>query len=296
MLSILQVLATLKLCIYQIQLAHRSTNILLARNTTIWVMVLHQVDCFKINMRFWKYLAIWPGYDPTHYYCYYSKVFIMTFVIVYDLLFTVNFYFVPRQLDVFIEDMIFYFTDLSVLSKVLTFVFMRNKITDLLETLESEQFQPDDAEGISILEKSKKFNKTYWKIVAVVSITSNMTHVLSPLLAHLKSGVQLMLPVCSYSFLSDELIDKFIYPLYFYQCIGIHFHMLYNVNIDTFFLGLMVLTIAQLDILDKKLRKVTYENNDEDVNGVIPREPSDKNEEAIKKINQCVIHFDEVSK
>lgn len=254
-------------------------------------MEKHQVDCFKINMKFWRFLAIWPGNDASRSYKYYSKAFIITFVFVYYVLFSINFYFLPRRLDIFIDDLVFYFTDCSVLSKVLTYLFFRDKIVQILDVLESEIFQPDDAEGKAIIEKAKKFNKLYWKAVAFMSITSNGT-LLSQILVHSKKGTELFLPVCSYGFFSEAFRNMFIYPLYFYQSLGITLHMLYNVNVDTFFLGLLVFTIAQLEILDLKLRKVTDENQFDDAEG----EMFDRNKEDVLKIIKCIKHFDEVGR
>lgn len=254
-------------------------------------MELLQVDCFKINMKFWRFLAIWPGDDSSCSYSYYSKAFLMIFVFVYYVLFTINFYFLPRHLDIFIDDLMFYFTDCSVLSKVLTFLIMRTKIIAILDVLESDIFQPEDAEGRAIIAKSKKFNKMYWKAVAFVSVTSNGT-LLSPLIVHLIKGTEVVFPVCSYGFFSESFRHMFVYPLYFYQSVGITFHMLYNLNVDTFFLGLLVFVIAQLEVLDVKLRKVTDENKVDEIDS----EPTDRNKEAVMKINKCIIHFDEVGR
>nr|QNS36202.1 olfactory receptor 8a [Mythimna separata] len=254
-------------------------------------MGLHQIDCFKIHMKFWRFLAIWPGDDDSRSYNRYSKIFISTFVFVYYILFTINFYFLPRRLDIFIDDMMFYFTDCSVVSKVLTFVLMRHKIVAILDVLESEIFQPDDDDGRAIIAQAKKFNKIYWKAVAFVSVLSNGT-LLSPIIVHFIKGTELSFPVCSYGFFSESFRHMFVYPIYFYQSVGITFHMLYNVNVDTFFLGLLVFIIAQLEVLDVKLRKVTNENKLDDVD----RNMTDKNKEAVTKINQCIIHYDEVAR
>ncbi|KAJ8736488.1 hypothetical protein PYW08_007144 [Mythimna loreyi] len=251
----------------------------------------HQIDCFKIQMKFWKFLAIWPSDDDSRSYSYYSKAFIIIFVFVYYFFFSINFYFLPRRLDIFIDDLMFYFTDCSVLSKVLTFLLMREKIVAILDVLESEIFQPNDDEGRAIIVKAKKFNIMYYKAVAFVSVTSNGT-LLSPLLVHFIKGSALLFPVCSYGFFSESFRNMFVYPLYFYQSVGITFHMLYNLNVDTFFLGLLVFIIAQLEVLDVKLRKVTDENKLDDAD----KENIDKNKEAVMKINKCIVHFDEVGK
>ncbi|XP_075969902.1 odorant receptor 30a-like [Anticarsia gemmatalis] len=255
-------------------------------------MELHQGDCFKINMKIWYYLGIWPGHNPNRYYNYYSKLFLTFFVFIYDGLSTINFYFLPRKLDIFIEELLLYFTELSVLSKILTFLFMHDKIIELFKMLESDIFQPDDEEGIAIVKEAKNFNVKYWKIVATASYTSNISHVSSPLLFHFITSAELFLPVSSYLFLSDEFRDAYIYPLFIYQGLGIHFIMLYNVYVDTFILGLMNYVIAQLDILDVKLRRVT----DVSEAGETSKGSFDNSAEAIRKINQCIVHYGEVDK
>ncbi|KAF9412480.1 hypothetical protein HW555_009004 [Spodoptera exigua] len=255
------------------------------------IMEYHQINCFNINFRFFKFLGVWPGKNPWRYYNYYSKAFILFFVIIFSLLFSINFYFLPRQLDIFIEETIIYFTDLAVTSKVFTFVFMHDKIIEILDILECEVFQPDDDEGLIILEKAKKFNRTYCKIIMSVSYLSSTLHILSPLISHLILDVELMLPICRYAFISDEYRLMFIYPIYLYQSVAIHFHVLYNVNVDIFFFGLMVLAIAQLDIIDKKLRKVTDENKINETDGEVSSSLTHANKKDVMKLNQCIIHF-----
>nr|AST36253.1 putative odorant receptor OR13 [Hedya nubiferana] len=255
---------------------------------------LRQIDCFKVNMKFWKLLAIWPCWTEMHpYYRYYVYFFISFFVILNNILVTVNFYYLPRQLDKFIEEMIFYFTELAVTSKVLTFLFMHEKIVKILNTLESDMFQPDSHTGLKIVEKAKKFNVRYWIIVAVVSATSHLTQILSPLLLHFFLHMKLDLPLCSYSFLSEDTKQYFIYPLYWYQAYSMHALVLYNINIDTFILGVLIFALAQLDVLDDKLRRVTDRQKVALTDGSIDVAPED---DSMMKLKDSIIHYDELGK
>lgn len=245
-----------------------------------------------MNIKFLRFLGVWS--NGSKYYEKYSTVFLIVFILIYDILLTVNFYFVPRQLDVLIEEMMFYFTELSLSSKAFTFFFLRDKIEKIMNTLESPMFNLNSDNAVGIIGKAKRAAIRYWKIVASVSIFSNMTHVLSPLIAHIFLPIKLELPVCSYSFLSEQTKEMFIYPLYLYQSIGMHFHVLYNVNVDTYFWGLMVLTIAQLDILYDKLLNVT---NVEDQKFSKKRKDETHIEMSqIKRLNQCIVHYDEIDK
>ncbi|XP_072945450.1 odorant receptor 59a-like [Epargyreus clarus] len=256
--------------------------------------IYKQIDCFSYNLKFWKYLGICPFSIKSPLYKYYSIIFIIFYTITYDVLCAINLYFIPRHIDDFIEELIFFFTEIAEMSKVLTFFFMSGKIKDILNTLESDMFQPETAKGINIIERAKTFNIRYWKIVGAVSTTSYLVHVMSPFLAHLILKVKLILPICSFSFLSDSVKEKFIYPLFFYQCSGMHFVMLYNVNIDTFFLGLMIFLIAQLEILGEKFTVVA------DCNEILENrsqtDPQRIDMELIKKLNKAFIHYDEVRK
>lgn len=247
-------------------------------------MAFKQIDCFDTNFKYWKLLAIYPGNDKFKYYKNYSKIFLL-FIILYVLFLTINFYFLPGKMDMFIGEMIFYFPIVSVMSKVFTFIFQRQNIMKILTILESDIFQPKTDEGYKIISKAKMFNIRYWKIVAVVSYTSHFMKNVSPLIMRIFKPIDLVLPISSYSFLSEKTIETYIYPLYVYQTLGMTFYMLYNVTVDTFFLGIMIFAIAQLDILDLELRNVT-EN----------LMPDSLERASISKLKEAIIHFTEVAK
>lgn len=260
--------------------------------------VINQTDCFNFNIKFWKFLGIWPANSFSRYYKYYSRGFVMTFQIFYNLLFTINFYYLPRHLDTFIEETIFYFTEIAVMSKVLTFYFMHDKIIEIFIKLQCDIFQPTTDNGMKVIENATKFIVRYRKIFTVVSFTSSVALLLTPIIAHLLMSVDLVLPICSYSFLSEEIKKNFIYPIYLYQSIGMLFHMLYNMNIDTFFLGVLIFIIAQLEILAEKLRNITDElhlKKTDETNRQCETIAND-DKELIWRLNKAIIHYDEVSK
>lgn len=259
------------------------------QNFVVEMIGLKQIDCFNINKQFWRITGVWPWKNHSSFYKYYSKIFVTTFIVVYNILFSINFYFVEKNLDSVIEEMIFYFTEVACTSKVFTYLLMREQIENLLNILESEMFQPKTDRGLKIVEEAKKLNVRYWRIIAGVSVTCNIAHVFIPVFAHIILSTNLELPVCSYSFLSQELKNALIYPLYFYQSAGIHVTMWYNVNIDTFILGVLILSIAQLDILDEKLRVVAEHDDLEDTKNL-------KETQILYKLNKCIIHYGEVNK
>ncbi|XP_045451255.1 odorant receptor 46a-like [Melitaea cinxia] len=259
--------------------------------------LLKQTSCFNKNVIYWKLLGIYPLKVEWKFYNWYSKIFVSIFVLLFDGLHTINFYFMKRNLDNFIEEMIFYFTELSVMSKALTFMLMRERIKTILEILDSETFQPKSEVEMQLITNAKNFNVKYWKIVAVVSYCSYIFHIVYPFIVHFLLQVPLILPVCSYSFLPERFTETFLYPLYIYQALGIHMNMLYNINIDTFFLGLMILIIAQLKILEKKLMTVTDICKKHKYNNILyPKNGQSSEKNMINQLNKLIIHYDEVTK
>ncbi|XP_068626727.1 odorant receptor 46a-like [Battus philenor] len=259
---------------------------------------VRQIDCFYINMIFLKILGIYPYKEKPVFYVFYSKCFLLIFIGLHDALVTTNFYYLPQQLDAYIEELLLYFAEMSVLSKVLTFLVMRKKIIQLLVYLEEPMFQPVTENGINIIKKAKRFVIRYWRILAAISYVCHLTHVVSSLFAHFLFAVPLQLPTCTYNFLSNETKERYIYFLYLYQGIGMHFHMLFNVNIDALFLGLMILTISQLDILNDKLLNITNishlsKNN---LGQTIDSEIKIYENDVIANFNQTIIHLHQIYK
>lgn len=257
-------------------------------------MPLKQSDCFSINKKFWTAIGLYSTIDSKMY-VWYSRTVLFIFIFFYDSMNTLNFYYAPRDMDHFIEELIFYFMELSVISKVLTFILMRESLTTILSMLESEKFEPDTEKGVQIATDAMKFNVKYWRIVAFVSYFSYIVHILSNLIAHFIFSVPLVLPLCSYSFLTDSFKERFLYPLYTYQYLGMHAHIICNLNIDTFFLGLMIFTIAQLEILEDKLVNSTNISQ-LPISKTGNRNSSNLNElQFVKNLNKCVIKYTEIS-
>ncbi|XP_045772299.1 odorant receptor 4-like [Maniola jurtina] len=260
---------------------------------------LKQSDCFDKNFLFWKILGIYPSNVSWKFYDIYSKIFVILFIFIYDGLFTIDFYFLPRELDHFVGEAILYFTVLSVMSKVMTFMVAKEKIAQLLKILDSEMFQPETKKGLQIITNAKKFNVKYWKIIAAVSYYSSFNHLLSPLIAYWFASVPLHLNTCSYSFLDENFKEKHILPIYLFQAIGIHINMHYNINIDTFFLGLMIFAIAQLELLEEKLITITNDDNQSsrtEKQNVNSNRIASDDSAVITKLNKAIIHYDSVIK
>lgn len=256
-------------------------------------MSLKLTDCYSINNKFWKIFGVHPNIH-SNIYMWYSRIVLFVFIYFHDMVNTVNFYFLPSDLDLFIEEAIFYFTELSIMSRVLTFGFNRESISKLLTVLDSDHFQPDTEKGLEIITGAMNFNVKYWKILAYMSYFSHGVHILSPLIAHFGFSVPLYLPLCSYSFLTDSTKETYIYPLYIYQCLGMQWHMQCGVNIDSFLVGLMIFVIAQLEVLEHKL--VTLADVPK-ISKTGKRNSSSIDEiQFVKKLNTYIVQYTNICK
>lgn len=259
--------------------------------------VINLTDCFNFNIKLWKFLGIWPSDSLGRCYKYYSRAFLMIIVIFYNLFYTINLFYLPRVLNSFIEELFLYFNEIAILSKVFTFYLMHDNIVEIFISLQNDIFQPSTYNGVKVVENANKFNITYRIILTVISFITCLILLLMPIIAHVVTSAELVLPM-SYSFLSEE-IKKFIFcPLYFYQSLGLVFHVLYNVSIDTFFVGIIIHTKAQLEILAEKLYNITDELSLEEIgerNGNC-RSIIDDDKELISRLNKAIIHYDVISK
>ncbi|XP_061385881.1 odorant receptor 46a-like [Danaus plexippus] len=252
---------------------------------------LQQTHYFNKNLKFWLFLGIYPFEINSKLYKFYSKILFFVFIFLYDSLITINFYFLPNDLNMIIDDMVFYFTLLSIIPKVLTYFIMKEDIRDILNFLNGEKFQPKNEKEIQIINAAKKFNEKYWKVVAILSYSCNVILLCTPVIHHLITSVPLEFTINGYFFLSEDFRRDYVYYIYFYQAIGALLNMLYNMNIDSFFLGLLILVIAKIDILGEKLNSITTNISDSD--GMINR---DIDEICIRKLNDCILHYNNISK
>nr|QZH55112.1 odorant receptor 16 [Achelura yunnanensis] len=253
---------------------------------------LERIDCFKYNIKFWRILGVWSE-PKSRCYAIYSKIFTFVFTFLYVILPTLNLAYIPPVMDVFVEEMIFYFTEVIGMFKVLTLLINHDEIVRILKVLQSNLFYPKSSQNLKNVDKAKIFIIKYWKFIAAVSVTSNLTHVLSPVLVHFILSVKLELPLCHYFFLNENVKESFIYPIYLYQFVGIHAQMWYNVNFDSFILGLMILIIAQLEILDVKLRALTIIDS---TTARPKRRQTVNDREFVAKLNEALSHYDELDR
>ncbi|CAG9796730.1 unnamed protein product [Diatraea saccharalis] len=170
-----------------------------------------QSSCYKINTLFWNIFGIWPGRNPSKYYKYYSFAYIFFTLVIYLILLTVSLFFTPIEIETLTGEGIYYFTEIAVAVKVAMIIRMREKIIEVFELLDCEQFQGKDQFGEYIIAKNISNYKVFWKTIAILSHLAYVLQILAPVLIYLIWKTKVDLPVCQYFFLSEEIRQNFFW-------------------------------------------------------------------------------------
>lgn len=234
-----------------------------------------QVDCFKPIFVILHYISLWPRRPFNTCYNTYTVVVVILFFLIYNILFTISFLNAPYEIELIISETIFYFTVISVATKMLTILLKRKKFYRLTDILESDIFQPTSEKGKEILRKAKRFNKLYFIFIASTSSTCFTFLVIHSLMP-------LHLTVTNYYFLSKEVKEEYLIYIYSYQMIGIFIHMLTHISMEALIGGIIKFAEAQLDILYDNLSHIKISDQSEN-----------SQNEALKR---CINHFLEIEK
>ncbi|XP_072937136.1 odorant receptor 49b-like [Epargyreus clarus] len=246
----------------------------------------HLSDTFQMNFVCWKIFGIWPGKSSSKYYKFYSFFYVFIFFVIYNVILTVNLYYTPLEVDLIIEEAIYYFNEVAIMLKVATILIWREKILALFDILDCNPFKGKDEVSKEIIVRNIQRYKTCWKLYAVQSHFAVFLCCIVPVIMHfLPVEYQLKFPVSKYLLLSVETRDKYFGWLYSYQVSGLYGQMMYNVNIDSFFAGLLYLAITQMEVLDHQLRSLRWEKQ----NGT-----DNPEQKRVNELKYCLRHYDEI--
>ncbi|NP_001091789.1 olfactory receptor 15 [Bombyx mori] len=252
--------------------------------------LVYQTDIFKPNVFFWKMFGIWADRKSSKTYKYYSFVFLFITLIMYNSLLAINLLYTPLKIELLIREVIFCFTEITVSTKVLMILFKRNKILDAFDLLNKNEFRGNSEESSAIIQKNNSAYKTYWKLYAILSNFAYSSQVLGPLIVKLIWKTKLELPICNYYFLNEELRHDFFSGWYIYQSFGMYGHMMYNVNIDTFISGLLMMAVTQLKIIQTKLLSLKLNPRERKMDRGL------MNITEVLKLNEILKHYELVLK
>ncbi|XP_013134595.1 PREDICTED: odorant receptor 13a-like [Papilio polytes] len=185
---------------------------------------------------------------------YYSLSFVYISLFVYNLLLTLNLVYTPRKIEIFIREVVFYFTEIAVTGKVVMILMKRSDILNVLSDLDCEAFQGQDDISRVIIKLHITKYKLYWRIYALISNFAYFSQIFLPLVLYFIFNTRIELPICKYFFLNDYYVQKYFIYLFIYQSVGMYGHMTYNVNIDTLIAGFIFMAITQLRVLNYKLK------------------------------------------
>ncbi|KAJ8735440.1 hypothetical protein PYW07_007060 [Mythimna separata] len=215
-----------------------------------------QSKMFNKNFICFKIFAIWSGNTPWKYYRYYSFIYLFVTFVCYNLLLTLNLLYTPRKIELLLREVIFYFTEITVATKILTILFMRDKLIVAIKLIDCDEFVGDYENKDGILYKTNMGYRLGWKLYTILSNMAYVTIAIIPIFLDLIRGTKSELPICKYYFLSDEERDSHFLFWFIYQAVGMYGHMMYNVNIDSLIAGLLVIAIAQLRLLNNNFRNL----------------------------------------
>ncbi|KPI97528.1 hypothetical protein RR46_07275 [Papilio xuthus] len=234
-------------------------------------------ECFSENILAWKIFGIWFGNNPNKYYKYYSFIFLNLTLTIFNLLLTINLFYTYNQIENLLHEVIYIFTEITVVAKVCMVLFWRKKIILAFAILDSEDFEGIDKISKEIIENDVLKYKNIMKFYIVFCNLSYCLAILPGFIDYLL-GNNSEFPISRYNFLSYEIKKQYYIYLYLYQSFCIYGHMVYNVSIDTLITGFIHLTINQLKVLKYKLKRLNLKKQNENV--------------QIWSLNNCLKHFD----
>lgn len=223
-----------------------------------------QSEVFQLNQTLWKIFGLWPGENLKKYYKYYSMLFVTTLTIVYNVLLSVNLICIPRNVESFIEESIYFFTEIAVMAKIAMILFKRNKLLATFELLDCKEFQGSDDTGKKIVEDTISIFKKARTIDNIISHIAYLDLVLRPVITYFIDKTDLKLPIAQYYFLSDDVKREYFLHCLLYQSVAIYVHMFYNITVDTFIAGLIMLGIAQLKLLNHNFSQLKLDSGDDE--------------------------------
>ncbi|XP_059048149.1 odorant receptor 46a-like [Achroia grisella] len=212
-----------------------------------------QSDNFKCNKFFWNLFGIWPGKFLHKYYKYFSFFYISINVVIYNILLTINLFYTPKKIEMFIQEVIFYFTEIGVTVKVLMILINRKKIVSIFDLMDCDEFNGEDPDSMCIVKNYNYIYKIGWKTYASICNLAYISVIFIPILVSFIWNAKLELPVCKYYFLADDMKNEYFIYLFIYQSFGMYGHMMYNINVDTFIAGLILIAVSQIKVLQYKL-------------------------------------------
>ncbi|XP_050670652.1 uncharacterized protein LOC126969341 [Leptidea sinapis] len=247
-------------------------------------------EWFKINFKIYKIFGLWPGERPHGAYKYYSIIFLFIAFVTFSSLWWINLIFIPRKIEVIVPDVVFIFTEIVMIIKALMIMFKRKDLVEALKMLDSKPFQGRDTASINIVVRYKRNYRLYWLIYTILAHIAYVLRMFIPLFSHVIYNTTLELPICSFSFLDVETLNRYFISFYFYQSIFIYSHMLLNLNTDTLIAGLILMAIVQVKVLQHELQSLRVDKK------WIKMNKSFQDALQISKLRRTLEHYEEILK
>ncbi|NP_001292455.1 uncharacterized protein LOC105387430 [Plutella xylostella] len=213
-------------------------------------------DTFNHNKLFWRITGIWFRQVKNKRFKYYAIPLIAIVFVAYDIFLTLNLVYTPKKLETFMPELIFYFCEVQNAFKVYMVIFKSHQIVQAFNMMDSDIFIGESEEHKRITKKAKLLFIKAFKVYFWLCNAGFACNSIVPFISFLIFRTKLYLPVCNYYFLSDETRDHYFWYILTYQTYCVYNHMMYNISIDTFMSGLILMGLAQFRALNDSLKNI----------------------------------------
>lgn len=239
----------------------------------------------------WKMFGLWPRHGSDKYYKYFSLCNLFVFLCIYDALLTLNIFYTPRTIENIIHELIYFFNEICVTSKVLMIVFMRETIIKSFIILDSNLFKGCDETSRKIVERHASIYVKCWKFINIYRKMLPFIVLIPLLITQFIYNSKIELPICNYYFLHDEQRDKYFVILYIYQVAGMYLHLVYDFTSGAFMSGMIFLAIGQFKSLNHKLSNLGKSKHFFNSNAYDLRHKVDDTK-GMGMLKNCLKHYD----
>lgn len=231
-------------------------------------------------MGLWPAPQATPPPTPTHLYTLYTICFQATFTFAYVLFKCINFLHIT-DLTIITRAMFITLTELSLAVKIINFYFRQRTLSDCLRCVEQIQLN-DESERSIFVGRLAFLRRIFWAFL----VTANTTGVFSYLSPVLVTDGEPMLPYPGWYPLDWMHSRRAYWMVYGYQVVGMFCQIQALVIIEVYFIYLMVVVSAQVEVLARRLERIGYEREEEQQDD---GNAGDKNDEKAKRsLKECV--------
>ncbi|RZC32444.1 7tm 6 domain containing protein, partial [Asbolus verrucosus] len=236
-------------------------------------------ETIKPNIRMLKFLGLWPKGDDSYgwnIYTLYGVVSVIFYQVGHSFFQTVNLFLILDDLKAVTASVYVVLMCISIVLKTYGLMNNMEKLKQLMITVNSDLFQPKNAEQRALVQPNltawKTIVRTFWFFAVGYAIFGALFPILD------KSVKEYRLPFLAWYPYNTKKSPQYEVT-YVYQILAINFISMSNVNINTLIAALNMYIASQFDILCDDLKNISDKDPSVDVN---------------QKVRSCIHHHKEI--